>query len=211
MQGGPMNPIDRIRVFLIEDNDDDVCLIRRFLISSTNMHIDVEVADTLSFALERLREEKYDVILSDLALPDSWGLDTFLKVHSANPDVPIIILTGLDDDAGALEAVRRGAQDYLVKGHINSRNLVRVIRYSIERQNLLIQLENSQKEIKTLRGLLPICASCKKIRDDEGLWKQMESYISEHSQARFTHSLCPDCAIKTKEEILRYKQTDHSP
>ena len=196
-----MNPNDHIKVFLIEDNNDDAVLIRRFLTAGQNMHIDVERADTLSSALKRLGEEKYDVILSDLGLSDSWGLVTFGKVHAANPEVPVIILTGLDDEAAALEAVHRGAQDYLVKSQINSRNLIRVIRHSIERQRLMAQLANSLKEIKILQGLLPICASCKKIRDDKGSWKQMESYISEHSQAQFSHGLCPDCAVKAHEDI----------
>ena len=205
-----MNPLDHIRVFLIEDNNDDVFLIRRFLSSSMNMQIDVDVADTLSSALKRLREGTYDVILSDLSLPDSWGLDTFDKVHAANPDIPIIILTGLDDDEAALSAVHQGAQDYIIKSRINSRSLIRVIRYSIERQSLLVQLEHSRNEIKTLRGLLPICASCKKIRDEKGSWKQMESYISEHSQAQFSHGLCPDCAMKAEEEVQRFRQRKNS-
>ncbi|HUL01234.1 MAG TPA: response regulator [Nitrospirota bacterium] len=197
---------DHIRVFLIEDNDNDAVLIRRFLTSSQNPHIDVEVADRLLPALKRLGSEKYDVILSDLSLPDSWGLETFVKVHSASPAVPIIILTGLDDEAAALEAVHLGAQDYLVKSQINSRNLIRVIRYSIERQMLLVQLENSLKEINILQGLLPICASCKKICDDKGSWTQLESYISEHSQALFSHGLCPDCATKTRDNFHKFKQ-----
>jgi DNA-binding NtrC family response regulator len=190
-----MNPNDHIKVFLIEDSNDDAELIRRFLTAGQNMHIDVERVDTLSSAFKRLGEEKYDVILSDLGLSDSWGLVTFGKVHASSPEVPVIVLTGLDDEAAALEAVHRGAQDYLVKSQIDSRNMIQVIRHSIERQRLMAQLANSLKEMKILQGLLPICASCKKICDDKGSWKQMESYISEHSQAQISHGLCPDCAV----------------
>ena len=187
-----------IKVFLIEDNEDDAHLIRRFLTLGQNIHIDVERADKLSSALERLKGEKYDVILSDLGLSDSWGLDTFIKVYSACPDVPIIILTGLDDEAVALEAVHRGAQDYLDKSQIKSRSLVRVIRYSIERHNLLAQLEKSLKEIKTLRSLLPICAWCKKIRDEQGYWNKVESYITKLTGSEFTHGICPACYEKVR-------------
>jgi hypothetical protein len=74
--------------------------------------------------------------------------------------------------------------------------LRRAIRYAIERKKLMTQLEQSLKEIKTLRGFLPICASCKKIRDDKGYWTQLETYISEHSGAEFTHGLCPECVTK---------------
>jgi DNA-binding NtrC family response regulator len=191
---------DSIRVFLIEDNNDDAELVFRFLTGGQNVHFAVERANTLSSALDRLGGEKYDVILSDLGLPDSWGLDTFVKVHTAYPDIPIIILTGLDDETGALEAVHRGAQEYLVKSQINSRNLVRVIRYSIERQNLLVRLERSLKEIKTLRGLLPICAWCKNIRDDKGYWKNVEEYITELTGTFLTHGICPACYAKLREQ-----------
>ncbi len=195
-----MNHDDSIKVFLIEDNEDDAEFVRRFLTAGRKMPFSVERADRLSTALKRLRAEKYDVILSDLGLPDSWGLDTFDSVHSAFPDIPIVILTGLDDETGALEAVHRGAQEYLVKSQINSRNLVRVIRYSIERHELLVRLEKSLKEIKTLRGLLPICAWCKNIRDDKGYWKNVEEYITELTGTFLTHGICPTCYERLREQ-----------
>jgi hypothetical protein len=77
--------------------------------------------------------------------------------------------------------------------------MVRIIRYAIERQKLLIRLENSLKEIKTLRGLLPICAWCKKIRDDKGYWKKVEAYITELTGTEFTHGICPACHSKLME------------
>lgn len=195
-----MNSDDHIWLLLIEDNENDAVLIRRFLTSGQKMHIDVEVAGGLSSALKHLEGMKYDVILSDLGLPDSWGLDTFIKVHSACPDTPIIVLTGMDDEAIALEAMQKGAQDYFVKSHINSRNMIRVILYAIERQKLLTRLEDSLKEIKTLRGLLPICAWCKKIRDDKGYWKKVEDYITELTGTEFTHGICPACNAKLLEQ-----------
>jgi DNA-binding NtrC family response regulator len=195
-----MRSDDPIKVFLIEDNNDDAELVLRFLAGGRNVHFSVERAERLSSALDRLGGEKYDVILSDLELPDSRGLDTFVKVHAAYPDIPIVILTGLDDETGALEAVHQGAQEYLVKSQMNSRNLVRVIRYSIERQNLLVQLEKSMKEIKTLRGLLPICAWCKNIRDDTGYWKKVEVYITELTGTFLTHGICPACYARLREQ-----------
>jgi two-component system cell cycle sensor histidine kinase/response regulator CckA len=194
-----MNSDDHFWVLLIEDNDDDAVLIRRLLTSGQIMHIDVEVADRLSSALKHLEGMKYDVILSDLGLPDSCGLETFSKIHSACSDTPIIALTGLDDETVALEAMQRGAQDYIVKNHINSRNIVRIIRYAIERHKLLIRLENSLKEIKALRELLPMCAWCKKIRDDKGYWKKVETYITELTGTEFTHGICPACHSKLME------------
>jgi K+-sensing histidine kinase KdpD len=74
-----------------------------------------------------------------------------------------------------------------------------------KKEQLISELKSALAKIDVLEGILPICASCKKIRDDKGSWNQMESYISEHSQAQFSHGLCPDCAAKALEEIRRYK------
>ena len=107
-----------------------------------------------------------------------------------------------------LDSVRKGAQDYLVKGKFDSLLLVRSIAYSIERQKLLLQLETTLKELKVLRGMLPICSSCKRIRDDKGYWNQIETYISEHTGAEFTHGLCPECAEKYMEEFRKMKEEE---
>jgi len=79
------------------------------------------------------------------------------------------------------------------------------IRYSIERKKLLSRLEHSTKEIKTLRGFLPICANCKKIRDDKGCWTQIETYISAKTPVEFTHGICPECADKLYEKLFGEK------
>jgi DNA-binding NtrC family response regulator len=136
------------------------------------------------------------------------GIKTFETVYAQASHVPIIVLTGYDDDELAVEAVRKGAQDYLVKGLVTGPILARAIRYAIERKKLLTQLEHSMREIRKLRGFLPICANCKKIRDDKGYWTQVEVYISEHSEAEFSHGICPDCAQKM---YPKYYQKDDRP
>jgi CheY-like chemotaxis protein len=199
-----------INVLLIEDNSDDVVLIRISLSQALKVPYELKHADRLRDGLELLGSEKIDVVLLDLGLPDGQGLATFKKVRAHSPDVPIIVLTGHDDDDFALEAVQKGAQDYLVKGKVEPVLLGRSIRYAIERQKLLTQLEHSTKEIKILRGFLPICAGCKKIRDDTGYWTQIETYISEHSEAEFSHGLCPDCLLKFYGPRLAKKSGDRS-
>lgn len=192
-----------IAVLLIEDNPDDATLIRRYLNASRKIEYRVTHFDTLAQGLENLKRTLFDVILLDLSLPDGpVGIKTFETVHAQASDIPIIVLTGHDDDDLAVEAVHKGAQDYLVKGLIAGPTLGRAIRYAIERKKLLGQLEYSKKEIKQLRGFLPICASCKKIRDDNGYWTQVEVYISDHSDTEFSHGLCPECARKLYPELL---------
>lgn len=192
---------EAIRIFLLEDNDDDAALLRISLSRDKSMRFEIERATTLAAGLEALGRGNYDVILTDLKLPDSMGLDTFYKVHAAYPGIPIIVLSGLADEKSALETVQKGAQDYLIKGQITDRALVRVIRYSIERHMLLARLEKSLKEIRTLRGLLPICAWCKNIRDDKGYWQKVESYISGNTDAVFTHGICPACLERLKQQF----------
>ena len=191
-----------ITVLLIEDNADDAVLIQMSLSRDSRGPFIVKHADRLVQGLELLSSGGADIVLLDLGLPDTHGLDSFERMHAYAPAVPIIVLTGNDDDDLAIKAVQEGAQDYLVKGKTDGILLWRSIRYAIERQKLLIQLDSSAKEIKTLRGFLPICASCKKIRDDQGYWTKIETYISDHSGAEFTHGLCPQCADKLYGDYL---------
>ncbi len=194
-----------ITVLLIEDNPDDVFFIERSLTRDAKVPCTLRHAEQLLQGMEMLSAGGIDVVLLDLGLPDAFGLSSFERTHAYAPAVPIIVLTGNDDDDIAIQAVQKGAQDYLVKGKTEGSLLWRAIRYAIERQKLLIQIEQSATEIKTLRGFLPICASCKKIRDDKGYWTKIETYISEHSGAEFSHGLCPECAKTLYGEFLDKK------
>lgn len=196
-----------IIVLLIEDNPDDAILIQKYLAGSPKVRYDVTHVDRLTKGLECLKSISFDIVLLDLGLPDATlGLDAFEKAHVHAHDIPIIVLTGHDDDEAAIGAVQKGAQDYLVKGQVSGAVLGRSIRYAIERKKLLVQLEHSAKEIKTLRGFLPICAHCKKIREDSGYWTRIETYISKHSQTEFSHGICPECATKLYGKYLDKKE-----
>ena len=104
------------RVLLVEDNPGDARLIREMLREAESDGLSIEWVSRLSDGLERLAGGEVDLVLLDLGLPDSRGLDTFFKAYSQAPDVPFVLLTGLDDETLALTAVRQGAQNYLVKG-----------------------------------------------------------------------------------------------
>ncbi|MCK5654059.1 MAG: PAS domain S-box protein [Dehalococcoidia bacterium] len=138
------------KVLLIEDNPGDVRLIQEMLAQSTQDGYQLECADRLSKGLECLGMRGIDLVLLDLGLPDSQGLDTFDKVHAQAPAVPIVLLTGLDDEIFALQAVRQGAQDYLVKGDVNSTLLCRAVRYAVERKRSEEELRESELRYRLL-------------------------------------------------------------
>jgi signal transduction histidine kinase len=132
-------------VLLIEDNPGDADLVRLRLVEGTSP-VDVNCVDRLSAGLASLTEKQPSVVLLDLNLPDSHGAETFRKVLEKAPGVPIVILSGQDDESLAVKALHQGVQDYLVKGSITSAGLDRAMRYAVERQALLRSLEMSRKQ-----------------------------------------------------------------
>ena len=201
-----VDDIPHIKVLIIEDDDAHAALIRRTLTKAENISFDMERSGLLSAGFDLLAKKNFDVILSDLGLPDSNGLETFQELYARYPNVPVIVLTALDDENTALNAMHCGAQDYLVKDRIDTGQLTRSIRYSIERQKLLMELDKRLKEIKTLQGILPMCSWCRNIRDDKGYWKDLETYIQEHTDAFFSHGICPECAKKFYPEFCEKLQ-----
>jgi signal transduction histidine kinase len=132
-------------VLLIEDNPGDADLVRLRLVES-QPQVRVDCVPRLSDALECLGKETPSVVLLDLNLPDSRGAETFRKIMEKAPNVPVVILSGQDDEALAVKAVHLGVQDYLVKGDISSKQLERAMRYAVERQALLRSLEIASKQ-----------------------------------------------------------------
>jgi Flp pilus assembly CpaE family ATPase len=122
-----------INVLLIEDNPGDTRLIRELLKEATGVPTGLLCADRLSTGLELLSKGGVDVVLLDLSLPDSKGFDTFSRVHTHAKELPVIVLTGFDDEELAMKAVRDGAQDYMAKGSVNSQSLMRSVRFAVER------------------------------------------------------------------------------
>jgi Flp pilus assembly CpaE family ATPase len=122
-----------INVLLIEDNPGDTRLIRELLKEAKGAPTGLLCADRLSTGLELLSKGGVDVVLLDLSLPDSKGFDTFSRVHTHARELPVIVLTGFDDEELAMKAVRDGAQDYMAKGSVNSQSLMRSVRFAVER------------------------------------------------------------------------------
>lgn len=127
---------DLINIMLVEDNPGDARLIRELLSDARGGRYQLSHVDRLSKGTEYIRRGAVDVVLLDLGLPDCTGLDGLTTVKGLAGEVPIVVLTGLDDEAVALAAVKTGAQDYLVKGQVDGNLLWRSIRYAIERKQL---------------------------------------------------------------------------
>lgn len=144
------------KILLIEDNPGDARLIREMLADAGGQGFAIEWLSRLADGLERLDQGKIDLVLLDLGLPDSQGLDTFIKAHAQAPQVPFVVLTGLADETLALSAVGQGAQDYLVKGATDANALLRAIRYATERKRAEIALEVERKKLYSLLNSLPV-------------------------------------------------------
>ncbi|MBI5681175.1 MAG: PAS domain S-box protein [Methanobacterium sp.] len=137
-------------VLIIEDNPGDVIIIREMLKDAVGIHFNLLNVGNLSDGLKILVKEDIDILLLDLNLPDSHGIDTFIKMNQNAPNMPIIILTGLTDEELAINAVAEGAQDYLVKGQIESQLLAKSIKYAIERKNIERKLRESEEKYRLI-------------------------------------------------------------
>lgn len=166
-------------------------------------------------ALTAVQEAPPDLILLDVAMPDMDGYEVCrqLKAGERTADIPIIFISARVETEDKVKALRLGGVDYITKPfqleevlsrvntHLNLRHLQKSLREKnsqLEEKNMQLQEKNAQLQealtnIKTLRGLIPICANCKKIRNDEGFWQDVAIYVKNHSEADFTHGICPDC------------------
>ncbi len=147
-----------INVLLVEDSPADVRLLLEFLKDVPTTPFQVTQCDRLDTALHNLGKTKFDIILLDLTLPDSMGLETLVTIHSRVPAIPVVVLTGLDDEIMTLRAMQAGAQDYLVKGEVTGDLLVRSMRYAIERQR-------AEQKIRQQAALLDIATDAILVRD----------------------------------------------
>ena len=133
-----------VSILLVEDNPGDTRLIREMLADADSVIFNVHHADRLGTALESLGQNGIELILLDLGLPDSQGLETLRKVHARASEIPIVVLTGLNDEVVGVQAINEGAQDYLIKGQVDTQLLKRTIRYAIERK----QAEDRERRLQ---------------------------------------------------------------
>ncbi len=144
-----------IRVLLIEDNPAEARLLRECLAENPGVRFEVEWADRLTRGLSLLQDKAVDVAVLDLNLPDSVGLDTLVRLREPAPALPVVVLTGLQDEEVARRALQKGAQDYIVKGSVDDRVLGRALMYAVERKRYEEALRTSERSLATLMSNLP--------------------------------------------------------
>ena len=145
----------QIKILLIEDNPGDVRLIEEMLSETVRIQTDFQSADRLSTGMQKLSKNSFDVLLLDLDLPDSVGLASFEKIKQNFPHLPVVIMTGLDDEETGTKSVGMGAQDYIIKGSIGPQSLERIIRYAIERKQSEAELNSNLSFLGTLIQTIP--------------------------------------------------------
>jgi DNA-binding NarL/FixJ family response regulator len=183
----------RLKVLLVEDNQGDAEIVRMALAGATSPAFEVVEVQRLSEALHALDSASFDVVILDLSLPDSQRLPTFTTLHARHPALPVVVLTGLDDETAALGAVRLGAQDYLVKGEYDEAVLARSLRYAVERGRIIAQLERVLSHLRGLDSHITVCAWCRRIRDAKDSWISVEDYLASRTNTAPSHGICPEC------------------
>lgn len=169
----------------------------------------IEAADGEE-AFEKTCSLRPDIVLMDIMMPKLDGLEATRKILECCP-TPVVILSAFESQDSVKSAAVAGVGAYLTKpprpGELERAIAIALARHAdmLELRRLNKELEQALNKVKTLSGMLSICASCKKIRDDKGYWKQMETYVSEHSEALFSHGYCPECAEKAMEDIEKFK------
>lgn len=183
------------------------------------------VADSAEAAFEILdlehagqRTGEVDLILMDIIMPGVGGLDACRRIKATERlrDIPIIVITVMTDEKDLLAAFAAGAMDYIRKP-VNPAELVARVSSALtlkeernarkaREQELLMrteELERALREVKVLRGLIPICSKCRKVRTTTGGWKQLEEYIQDHSEAEFSHGICQVCMKEVYPDIMK--------
>ena len=202
----------RFRILIVDDEPVNIQIISSVL----RDEYDILTALNGHDAIDMLEEQKPDLILLDVMMSDITGFDVckIIKADERFADLPVIFLTALDTQEGELQGLELGGIDYItkpikfallklrVRNHLALKehtNLVKEQRDLLKQKNE--ELEAALARVKQLEGIIPICSYCKKIRDDQKSWHQLETYISNHSEALFSHGICPDCFAEQMKNI----------
>lgn len=203
-----------MKVLIAEDDPTTREIVRRLMVAAGD---EVLIASDGAEALELALREQPNIILTDWMMPGLDGVELCGRLRSAAPGQPyvyVILLTVRDEKDDIARALDEGADDYIVKP-FNPKELMarvrageRIVRLETMLRGRNEELEESLRTIRQLKGLLPICMFCKKIRTDENYWQQIETYIHEQTGTDFSHGICPECLAKHYPEYARKLQDE---
>ncbi|MEA3543973.1 MAG: response regulator [Thermodesulfobacteriota bacterium] len=184
---------------------DDEVLIRKSLQADLKQAgYEAETVDSGEAALAELDQNNYDLIVTDLMMDGISGLELIKKVKEKDPTLPVIIITGYGELKSAIEALRLGAADYLLKPYNVEELMLRI--------NNCLKNRELQQKLKFYEKILPVCCVCKSVRDDTGKepgsgeWLSFEDYLSKRSEVQLSHTFCDTCMQKQREEIEKMKK-----
>ena len=202
-----------ISILYVEDEEVTRSAVARML---KRRVLTVYEAENGREGLDLYKQYRPDIVISDIRMPLLDGMEMSKEIKSLDKNSKIILTTAHSDASILINSIEVGIDKYIMKP-LDMASLFSsvekcveniMLEKKIQQQNkekdeLIAKLQDALANVKKLSGLLPICSSCKKIRNDEGYWKQIEGYIAEHSEAVFTHGLCPDCVKKLYPTLIR--------
>jgi DNA-binding response OmpR family regulator len=205
-----------MRILIAEDDFTSRTLLSGVLIKYGHTIVATENGTAAWQAM--LQPDAPQLAILDWMMPGMDGIEVCRRIRAMGTNQPpyIIVLTAKGDKADIITGLEAGANDYLAKpfdpGELCAR--IEVGRRMVEMQGALAakieELRQALDKIKTLRGIIPICANCKKIRNDWGYWSQVEVYVRDHTEAEFSHSICPKCVKELYPELIREKTAGKS-
>ncbi len=196
---------ETIKILHVEDDPVDRKSLER-LVKKNHLLFDLTSVGSIRDARDLIESNRFDVVLVDNQLGDGSGIDLISEGY----DTPAIIVTGGGNEATAVSALRAGAYDYVIKDQQSAYvrilpevifNVIKRKKTEEERDQLINDLQSALTTIKDLRGLIPVCSGCKKVREDEGYWTDVDTYLKHHSDSQISHGLCPDCYQNAVESL----------
>ena len=189
--------MDKAKILIVDDSPANIETLNETLENEFDIYFATDGND----ALQKVHLLGPDLILLDIMMPvmDGFEVCRRLKENEQFRDIPVIFITALDQPEDESKGLVLGAADYVTKPFNPDLVLLRVrnhLKLKNQRDTLelrTLELEKVLSEIKVLQGIIPICAYCKNIRDDQGYWNQVEKYVSDHTDAKFSHGICPTC------------------
>ena len=193
-------------ILIVDDTPENLTVLKQIL---SEQNYKVRPAINGEIAIKAVNVSSPDLILLDIRMPgiDGYEVCKQLKSKKKTRRIPIIFISALSELDDKIKAFSLGGVDYITKpfqaeevlARVKTHLTLRSLQKSLEDKNA--QLQKALDEIKILQGIIPICANCKKVRDDKGYWNQVETYISKHTQAEFSHGICPSCAKELYPEL----------